>query len=55
MTNENESVAVAAMNEMVTLLMERGMSTFQIADLWRDKIEPDLRQPYENPDDNKPK
>lgn len=43
----NETVALTAMKELVGLLMDRGMSTFEIADLWRDKIEPGLRDPYE--------
>lgn len=48
----NERVALTAMNELVAGLMDRGMHTVEIADLWRDKIEPGLRRPYANKAEN---
>ncbi len=50
----NERVALAALNELVAMLMERGMTTVEIADLWDRVVVPGLRQPYENPADNAP-
>lgn len=41
----------AALNELIAMCMDGGMTTFEIADVLEAEI-PKLRRPFQSPDDN---
>ena len=51
MTETMKEKCAAALNELIAMCMDGGMSTFEIADVLEAEI-PKLRQPYQNPEDN---